>query len=87
MKSPSTTSRLKQNKPLEIWQSGDWTWEVYRKYQKPEREAQNQFARWFCKVSSPFTQGGYDLGDTYVNDIKGMGAICIYKEIKEEGNE
>jgi len=61
-----------QDNPYEIWQSfdGTWEWRVLKKYQSPEKEAQNKYARWFCAVSSPMTFGGFDLGDTYLSDIK-----------------
>lgn len=68
----NTSQRLKLGKPIETWQTpdGTWTWEVYKKYQKPENEAKNPFARWFCKVKSPFTRGSWDMGDVYVKEIK-----------------
>ena len=67
----TTDQRIKQNKPIEVWQSynGEWIWEVYRKYQKPENEAKNPYARWFCKVKSPSVPDG-ELGDVYVRDIQ-----------------
>ncbi len=57
--------------PYEIWQSrcGSWTWKVLKKYQKPSKEKENPYARWFCAVSSPYTYGSYDLGDVYVKEI------------------
>ena len=59
------------DKPYEVWQSADgtWTWKVLKKYQTPEKEADNPNARWMCAVSSPMTHGSYDLGDTYVSDV------------------
>ena len=67
----TTSQRIKQNKPIEVWRTpdGSWTWEVYRKYQKPEKEAKNPYARWFCRVKSPFVPQG-ELGDVYVREIK-----------------
>jgi hypothetical protein len=71
IKKMSTDERLKKGIPIEVWETSDgsWRWEVYRKYQKPEGEAKNPFARWFCKVKSPFTPQG-DIGDVYIKDIK-----------------
>ena len=62
-----------KNNPYEIWENKDagWTWLVLKKYQNPENEAKNPYARWFCAVKSPFTYGNYELGDVYVKDIKG----------------
>lgn len=59
--------------PYEIWEgTGDyegWTWKVLKKWQGPDNEAENPYARWMCAVSSPCTHGGYDYGDCYVKDI------------------
>lgn len=66
----------KIDNPYEIWTlSGtEWEWRVLKKYQSPEQEAKNQYARWFCAVRGPGTYGGYDYGDTYVRDITASGA-------------
>jgi hypothetical protein len=62
------------NNPYEIWvstwQAGKWAWEwrVLKKYQTPEKEAQNEYARWFTAVRSPYVSS-YEMGDTYVKDI------------------
>jgi hypothetical protein len=56
--------------PYEVWKLGDWTWKVLKKYQSPENEAKNSYARWFCFVTSPFCPEG-EYGDTYVRDITG----------------
>lgn len=55
--------------PYEIWVRGSWTWKVLKKYQSPEKEAKNEYARWFCAVSSPNTYGSDEYGDVYVRDI------------------
>jgi hypothetical protein len=57
--------------PYETWKNDSgWTWKVLKHYQSPAAEAKNEFARVFCDVSSPYTHGGSDLGDTYLMDIK-----------------
>jgi len=58
-------------KPYEVWQSfdGSWTWLVLKKYQNPEREAKNLYARWFCCVKTPIVPEG-EYGDVYVKEIK-----------------
>lgn len=62
--------------PYEIWVShnGLWQWRVLKKYQNPENEAKNPYARWLCAVYSPITKeqmsSGYELGDVYLSDIK-----------------
>lgn len=54
--------------PYEVWQGNGWTWNVLKKYQTPEKEATNPFARWFCFVTSPICPDG-EYGDTYIRDI------------------
>ena len=55
----------------EVWQSydGTWTYFVLKKYQSPEKEAQNPYARWYCLVKSPITRNG-EYGDVYVSTVK-----------------
>ena len=57
------------NNPYEIWTHGDWEWRVLKKYQRPDKEAENPYARWFVAAKSPYTHGSYEYGDTYVKDI------------------
>jgi len=46
----------------------DWRWEILKKWQAPENEAKNPYARWFCDVYTPIVPDG-EIGDTYVNEI------------------
>ncbi len=57
--------------PYETWVSfdGTWKWLVRKKYQSPEAEAANPYARWFCTVITPASPHG-DTGDVYVSEIK-----------------
>jgi hypothetical protein len=61
-----------ENDPYEIWvgmnRAPGWVWRVLKKYQSPENEAKNPYARWFCSVSSPLIEGT-ELGDVYVREI------------------
>ena len=61
----------------EVWQllDGSWTWYVLKKYQTPENETENEYARWFCDVVTPIVPDG-EMGDVYVNEIK-QNAIRI----------
>ena len=64
----------KQNQPYEVWKNNyGWEWRVLKKYQSPEKEALNPFARWMCYVTSPFCPQG-EMGDTYLSDICEAGA-------------
>ena len=73
MKAKNECGKMRKvDNPYEVWQSfdGSWTWNVLKKYQSPEKEAENPYARWMCAVKSPFTYGSFEYGDTYVREIK-----------------
>jgi hypothetical protein len=57
--------------PYEIWENklAGWTWHVLKKYQNPENEAKNKYARWYCAVKSPYTYDSWEYGDVYVIEI------------------
>jgi hypothetical protein len=68
--------RTKDN-PYEVYRNASgWEWRVLKKYQSPEKEAQNPLSRWFCFVTSQFCPHG-ELGDTYIKDIKAMGGVKV----------
>jgi hypothetical protein len=69
-KNPSA-KRVTPETAYEVWQSlnGQWTYFVLKKYQSPEKEAQNPYARWYCMVTSPITPKG-ECGDVYVSTVK-----------------
>jgi hypothetical protein len=54
----------------EVWQTddGQFTTFVLKKYQTPEREAQNPWAKWF--VATTNLNGGLDYGDSYAAEVK-----------------
>src|SRR5438105_1398223 len=62
---------VKPEQAYEVWQSfdGSWTYFVLKKYQSPEKEAHNSYARWYCLVQSPITPNG-EYGDVYVATVK-----------------
>src|SRR2546421_6905555 len=62
---------VKPEEAYEVWQSfdGSWTYFVLKKYQSPEKEEQNPYARWLCMVTSPITPKG-EYGDVYVSTAK-----------------
>ena len=74
-KNPCGKSRPKEQ-PYEIWKNfdGTWEWHVLKKYQNPEREAKNPYARWFCLVKTPYVPNG-EMGDVYVSEIKGQARL------------
>lgn len=68
----------KVDNPYEIWKSDrmpDWEWRVLKKYQRPDKEIDNPYARWHCAVKSPYTFGSWEYGDTYVDDILKIDGI------------
>ena len=50
-------------------------WKVLKTYQRPDKEKDNQYARWFCAVKSPMTYDSWELGDTYVREILNIANI------------
>lgn len=85
-KNPAGKMRPVEN-PYEIWKSpdGSWEWRVLKKYQSPDKEATNPYARWMCAVKSPYTFGSWEYGDTYVRDVRGS-AVKV-KGMEEEGQK
>lgn len=73
--------RREVDNPYEIWQSldGTWEWRVLKKYQRPDLEATNEYARWLVAVKSPMTYGSWEHGDEYVANIKRY-AIRVFAE-------
>ena len=61
-------SRPKEN-PYAIYKQDDWEWRVLKTNQRKDKEDTNPKASWFVAVRTPMTHGGWDMGDTYVNDI------------------
>ena len=56
--------------PYEVWRNNSgWEWRILKRYQSPENEAKNPYARVMCAVKSPFTYGSFEYGDTYIRDI------------------
>lgn len=57
----------KQDSPYMIFTNLDgWEWRVLKSWHTDIHKAN---ARAFCAVSSPFTFGGYDMGDVYWSEI------------------
>jgi len=68
-KNPMSKSRKVDDPYLTIEDmGGQWVTKVLKAYQS---DPNKPYARWFCAVSSPYTGGGYDMGDTYVSEVQG----------------
>jgi hypothetical protein len=63
--------RVTPEEAYEVWQSFDglYTYFILKKYQSPEKEAQNPFARWLVFVKSPAYPNGWPE-DAYVTSVK-----------------
>jgi hypothetical protein len=64
--------RVEPEAAYEVWEdaSGKWRWFVLKKYKSPEREAKDPYARYFCAVQSPITNGRFEYGDVYALTVK-----------------
>jgi len=68
----SIRKTVKRENAHAIYASADgaWKWYVLKTYATPAGEAKNNYARWFCLVTSPFVGDVGEMGDTYIADIK-----------------
>lgn len=57
--------------PHAIFRSIDRTWEfrLLKTYKNPETEIRDPYARWFMAVKSSFTNGQFNIGDTYLIEV------------------
>jgi hypothetical protein len=58
---------VKREDAYEVWQAGDWTWYVLKKWQVDDDKP---YARWFCNVVTPMVGEQGETGDVYVSEIK-----------------
>lgn len=72
---PMTYGGKKPNPYLRFEASG-WRWDVLKSYQGDNGK---QYARWFAEVTSPYTFGSTDVGDTYVAEIVQNG-VLVYAD-------
>jgi hypothetical protein len=79
-------SRTVEN-PYHIIVADGWEWRILKRYQSPDAERANPYARWFVAVKSPLTYGSWEYGDTYVREIPTATAGMDFVEgvRKEQG--
>jgi len=79
--------RVTPENAYEVWQSynGTWTYFVLKKYQTPDKEAQNPYARWYCMVQSPATPKG-EYGDVYVSTVEQGTHKLAYNPLTHQDN-
>lgn len=51
--------------------AGPTEWRVLKRYQSPEKERSNNYARWLVACKSDMTFGNWEYGDCYIHDIPG----------------
>ena len=75
--------RVPPETAYEVWQSydGTFTYFVLKKYQSPEQEVKNLYARWYCMVLSPATTARGDSGDVYVATVKDGTSQVIHNPL------
>jgi hypothetical protein len=74
----------KVNEPYEIWVNGTtFEWRVLKKYQAPDKEAENPYARWFLATKGPGTYDSYEMGDGYARDIQQYGRKLTDEQMAE----
>ncbi len=55
-----------------------WVWKVLKTYKHSSAEASDPYAYWFSSATSPMMHGGgYEMGDTYAQEIKQMGGQLV----------
>jgi hypothetical protein len=64
-----------------------WTWEVLKFWNAPENAASDRYARVMCRVSSPYTYGGADIGDCYLSDLLPQWNRCDTRSIGDDARE
>ena len=54
---------------------------LLKAYQTPDKESSNVHARWMVAVKTDATHGGYDMGDSYVNEaVRGLELVDFSDE-------
>ena len=79
-----------EGRPYAVVEYDGWTWKILKAYKCRKNEQGDKFARWFCAVTSPMTQGGSDLGDVYCAElpltVSLQKALAERRELEEAGN-
>tara|TARA_R110002020_G_scaffold212910_1_gene419565 strand:- start:1580 stop:1858 length:279 start_codon:yes stop_codon:yes gene_type:complete len=67
----------KVEEPYAIYKNdrAGWEWRILKTYQRPDKEASNVYARWFVAAKSPYTFGGWEMGDTYISEVTTNGTL------------
>ena len=73
----------------EVWASADetWKWFVLKKYKSSESEAKDPYARYYCAVQSPITNGRFEYGDVYAQTVKGANHVIANPLVSSTAQE
>ncbi len=67
---------VKKDTPYAVYQGpADFEWRILKTYQIPENCKKNRYARWLVAAKSDLSYGGFELGDTYRDDIQKHGKL------------
>ena len=61
--------------PYATYRAGALTWKVLKTWQRPDKEKDNQHARWFVLGESPAAGSYGDLGDMYAAQVREHGIL------------
>jgi len=75
-KNPFGKTRTQDN-PYAVYRGGNgFIWKVLKTYKVKKNEDKDRYAAWFVAATSDMMHGGsYEMGDTYVADIKRYGRL------------
>ena len=74
MPNPFAKTRTIEN-PYAIYVGGGIEWRILKTWKMPKSELKDPYARWFVAAKSSATFGGFDMGDTYKNEVTSYGRL------------
>ena len=61
--------------PYAIYVGGGIEWRILKTWKMAKSELKDPYARWFVAAKSDATFGGFDMGDTYKNEVTSYGRL------------
>ena len=60
-----------QDDPYAVYKGPNgFEWRVLKTYKRPDTERADAYARWVVAARSPYTFGGFDMGDEYASNVR-----------------
>jgi hypothetical protein len=78
--------KVEPQNAYEVWEAGEFIYYVLRKYQSPDKEAHNPYARWYCMTVSPTCPKG-EYGDAYISTVKYGATKLDYNPLTHTDDE